>query len=149
MRILFSPLGLSYGSLFSAIVLTKPDHVVVITSVKAAENIPKVVEAAKKYHPQFTLEYHTISDPFVGFTEGRELAIKIAKSEEQRAESVEYIVNLAGGTTALQDAVQCLARALNAKEVAVIDRRRPDEQRQNPLIVGELIEVPPLDEVSS
>jgi len=145
MRILFSPLGLSYGSLFSAILLTKPDHVVVITSTKAAENIPKVVEAAKKDHPHFTLEYHTISDPFIGFIEGRGLARNIAKSEERRAESVEYIVNLAGGTTALQDAVQCIARALRAKEVAVIDRRSPGEQRQNPFVVGELIEVPALD----
>jgi len=104
-----------------------------------------LIEAAKRYHPDFTLEYHTINDPFVGFIEGREWARKIARSEEQRTESAEYIVNLAGGTTALQDAVQCIARALGAKEVAVIDRRRPDEQRQNPFVVGELIEVPPLD----
>ncbi len=145
MRILFSPLGLSYGSLFSAIVLTKPDHVVVITSAKAAENIPRVVEAAKRYHPNFTLEHHSIGDPFTGFIEGRELARKLAESARYRGERAEHIVNLAGGTTALQDAAQCLARALGAREVAVIDRRSPDEQRQNPFVVGELIEVPPLD----
>jgi hypothetical protein len=30
------------------------------------------------------------------------------------------------------------------REVAVVDRRNPEEQRRSPLVVGELVEVPPL-----
>jgi len=37
MRVLFSPLGLSKGSLFTAIVQTRPDHVVVVTSKEGAK----------------------------------------------------------------------------------------------------------------
>ncbi|HIE28175.1 TPA: hypothetical protein EYP66_12890 [Candidatus Poribacteria bacterium] len=139
MRVLFSPLGMSYGSLFSAIVLTKPDHVVVITSKRAAANIPQVVEQAKPYHPNFTLEYHTLADPFTGFLEGRTLAKSLARKAGD-----ENIANLVGGTTALQDAVKCLSDLIGAREVAVIDRRPIEEQRANPFFVGELVEVLPM-----
>ena len=141
MRVLFSPLGMSYGSLFSAIVKTLPDHVVVITSERAAVNLNKVVEEAKRYHPDFTLEYHTIEDVFTGFDEGRKLARELASRNDAGNEN---IVNLVGGTTALQDAFKCLADLIGAKEVALIDRRTIEEQRANPFAVGELVEVPPI-----
>lgn len=53
MKALFSPLGMSCGSLFSAIVLVKTDHVVIITSQEAAENILKVVK-----RPKISLQLH-------------------------------------------------------------------------------------------
>jgi len=140
MRVLFSSLGMSYGSLFSAIVLTKPDHVVVITSSKPAENVNKVIEKAKEYHPNFTLEFYTLEDPFTGFKEGRELAKRLASKKGD-----ENIANLAGGTTALQDSVKCLADLIGAREVAVIDRRSIGEQQANPFVVGELVEIPPIE----
>ena len=139
MKVLFSPLGMSYGSLFSAIVLTKPKHVVVITSEQAAKNIDLVIKKAKQNHSDFTIEYHTISDPFTGFLEGRKLARVLAHKKGD-----ENIANLVGGTTALQDAVKCLADIISAKEVVVIDRRPIEEQRANPFVIGELVEIPPV-----
>jgi hypothetical protein len=49
----------------------------------------------------------------------------------------------------LQDCVRSVADILRAKgrdvrEVAVVDRRTAEEQRRVPLVVGELVEVPPL-----
>ena len=148
MRVLFSPLGLSKGSLFSAIVTTCPDHVVVVTSKEGAKLVNEIVAQAKswlKISPSlerseatsFTFEVHTVSDPFISFLEGRQLAQALALKKGS-----ENIVNLTGGTTALQDAVQCIARLISAKEIAVIDRRPYEQQQAKPYVVGEVIEIP-------
>jgi hypothetical protein len=158
MKILFSPLGLTRGSLFSAIVLAKPDHVVILTSQKGAEAIEDIVTHAKDLHPHFTWEYHILQDPFTGFIEGRTLARKIGsrfknerlgKRNETQEAPDEYIANLAGGTTALQDAIKCLADIVRAQEIAVIDKRPIQEQQANPFVVGEWVEVPPMHGLDS
>lgn len=141
MKVLFSPLGLAYGSLFTAIVRTRRDHVVMITSAQAEENIDKVANAAKALHAGFTLEHHLLDDPFTGFVQGRRLAERLAQAWAKR-EDCQVIVNLAGGTTVMQHCVKCLADLLNAKEIVVIDRRPPEEQRSEPLFLGEVMEVP-------
>lgn len=144
MHIFIAPLGMSYGVLYSGIHLTKPDHVIVLTSPEAAQNLEIAVAAARKIHPNFTVEIHTIEDPFDGFVQGRQLATALARqlcSQEDGNEN-RYTVSLTGGTTALQDAAKCLADQLQAREVALIDRRDEQEKRTNPLVVGELIEIP-------
>lgn len=142
MHTLITPLGLSYGSLYSGILLVRPDHVIVLTSEQAAANIPRVVEAARKEHPDFTIEVHALADPFVGFAEGRRLAQEIAQRLKANGEP-QITVCLTGGTTALQDAVMSIAQSLGAREIALVDRRGVEEQRQQPFAVGELVEIPP------
>ena len=138
MRVLFSPLGFSKGSLFTAIVQTRPDHVVVVTSKEGAKLVDEIVAQAQSVlNTDFTFEVHTVSDPFTSFLEGRELAQALA-----RKKGSENIVNLTGGTTALQDAVQSIALLIDAKEIAGIDRRPYSEQQANPYVVGEIIEIP-------
>ena len=145
MRVLVSPLGLSPGSLFSAIVLTKPEHVVVLTSALGQRGLEASVAAARSRGPAFTVEAHSLADPFAGFAEGRQLARRLAARWRER-DDLEVVANLAGGTTALQDAVKCLADLLGAREIAVVDRRSLEEQRQDPFVVGELVDVPPIVE---
>jgi len=148
MRVLFSPLGLSKGSLFTAIVKTRPDHVIVITSKEGAKLVDEIVAQAKSVlETEFTFEVHTVSDPFTSFIEGRELAKTLVTKKVPilgmpQGGSSENIVNLTGGSTALQDAVQYIARLISAKEVAVIDRRPYTQQQANPYVVGEIIEIP-------
>jgi len=138
MRVLFSPLGLSKGSLFTAIVRTQPDRVVVITSQQGSQFVDEITAKAKEgLKKDFTVEVYTVSDPFNSFVEGRGLAKAIVNCRGD-----ENIVNLTGGPTALQDVVQCIARLLDAKEVAVFDRRPYSEQQENPYWVGEMVEVP-------
>lgn len=140
MRTLFSPLGLSPGSLFTAILATKPDRVIIITSTDAAKKVDEVVNAVKEADDfEFDVEVHTISEPFAGFVEGRKLAARLAKKKTD-----ENIVNITGGTTALQDAVQMIARLTEAKEIATIDRRSYQKQQDEPYVIGEVIEVPPI-----
>lgn len=144
MHIFITPFGMSFGVLYSGIHLIKPDHVIVLTSLEAAQNVEITVAAAREVHANFTVEVHTIKDPFAGFVQGRQLATVLAQRLRAQNEGGEnrYTVSLTGGTTALQDAAKCLADQLQAREVALIDRRDEQEKRTNPLEVGELIEIP-------
>jgi hypothetical protein len=158
MTVLFSPLGLAYGTLYSAVLLVRPQRVVVVTSPQAVGNLYAALDAARFYHSNFEFEAHILHDPLVGFEEGRQLARRLAL----RADA-ENIVNLTGGTTVLQDCVRSIADVLRrepqivghkigepqVREVAVIDRRAHEEQTRSPLTVGELVEVPPLEIAST
>ena len=142
MTVLFSPLGLAYGTLYSAILLTRPSRVVIVTSSEAIINLHATLDAARFFHTHFEFETHVLDDPQAGFREGRALARFLAASADG-----DNIVNLTGGTTALQDCVRSVADILrregkSAREVAAIDRRDIIEQRRAPLVVGELVEVP-------
>lgn len=142
MTVLFSPLGLAYGTLYSAILLTRPSRVVVVTSAEAIINLHATLDAARFFHSSFEFESHVLEDPQAGFREGRHLARFLAASGGET-----NIINLTGGTTVLQDCVRSVADILradgkSAREVATIDRRDVIEQRRSPLVVGELVEVP-------
>ena len=141
MKVLYSPLGLNYGTLYSAILLTRPDRLVIVTSAEAINALGTALDAARFYHSAFEHETHVMDDPLAGFSEGRLLARFLAASSEE-----ENIVNLSGGTAAMQDCVSYLAAFLRreektVREVAAIDRRDLLEQRRAPLVVGELVEV--------
>lgn len=141
MTVLFSPLGLNYGVLYSAILLVRPARLVIVTSPQAIGNLHSAADAARFFHSQFEIETHMLDDPLAGFKEGRTLARLLTSSADG-----DNVVNLTGGTTVMQDCVRSLADNLRAaqktvREVAVIDRREADEQKRSPLVVGELIEV--------
>ncbi|MDF2440955.1 MAG: hypothetical protein JWN98_1939 [Abditibacteriota bacterium] len=164
MTVLFSPLGLVYGTLYSAILLVRPQRVVVVTSPQAAVHLHSALDAARFYHSGFEFEAHILNDPLSGFEEARRLARRLAARAEAH-----NVVNLTGGTTVLQDCVRSIADILRSepsiensvtpeqdsmhnghhvahlvREVAVVDRRSAADQSRAPLVVGELVEVPPL-----
>lgn len=144
MTVLYSPFGLSYGTLYSAILLLRPARVVVVTSAEAVLNLGTTLDAARFFHTHFEWETHVLGDAQAGFGEGRALAPFLTA-----AAGDDNIVNLTGGTTVLQDCVKSVADMLRrdgkaVREVAAIDRRDIIEQRRAPLVVGELVEVPPL-----
>ncbi len=155
MTILFSPLGLAYGTLYSAILLTRPQKIIVVTSPQAVKNLHDALDAARFYHGKFEHEAHILEDPLAGFDEARRLARRLA-----RTPGACNIINLTGGTTVLQECVRSVAdilrrgdaradpemalKEIKVREVAVVDRRAPSEQARHPLVVGELVEVSPL-----
>ncbi len=141
MKVLYSPLGLNYGTLYSAILLTRPHRLVIVTSAEAITTLGTTLDAAHFYHSGFEFETHVMNEPFSGFSEGRLLARFLAASSGD-----ENLVNLSGGTAAMQDCVATLAALLRregkpVREVAAIDRRDLQEQRRSPLVVGELVDV--------
>lgn len=142
MTVLFSPLGLNYSVLYSAILLVRPERAVVVTSKQAIVYKHLPVDAAKFFHPQFEVETYMLDDPLGGFEEGRLLSRLLISSAGQ-----ENVVNLTGGTSVMQDCMHSISSRLRAedkhvREVAVIDKRDVAEQKRTPLVVGELIEVP-------
>ena len=146
MTVLYSPLGLAYGTLYSAILLTRPQRVVVVTSPEAVKNLHAALDAARFYHSRFTHETHVLDDALAGFDEARLLARELAQNE-----GCCHIINFTGGTTVLQECVRSVGYILRrngasdeVREVAVIDRRSAGEQARHPLVVGELVEVSPL-----
>lgn len=159
MTILFSPLGLVYGTLYSAILLTRPQRIVVVTSPQAAKYLHDALDAARFYHSKFEHEAHILEDPLGGFDEARKLARVLAQHP-----GATNIINLTGGTTVLQECVRSVGdilrrdnvigsqvlgsgaplQPIKVREVAVVDRRAAPEQARHPLVVGELVEVSPL-----
>ena len=141
MTVLYSPLGLAYGTLYSAILLTRPQRVVVVTSPEAVKNLHAALDAAHFYHSRFTHETHVLDDALAGFDEARRLARELAREEASC-----HIINLTGGTTVLQECVRSvgyiLRRAPDAdtlvREVAVIDRRSAGEQARSSLSGGRI-----------
>jgi hypothetical protein len=115
-----------------------------VTSPQAVVNLHSAVDAARFFHSRFEVETHLLDDPLAGFGEGRKLARYLVSSAGD-----DNIINLTGGTTALQDCVRSVADILRAqhkavREIAVIDRRPADDQKRSPLVVGELVEVSPV-----
>lgn len=144
MTVLFTPLGLAYGTLYSAILLVRPQRVIVVTSPQAIIHLPATLDAVRFYYDHFEVETRLLDSPLDGFGEGRQLAHELACLADE-----ENVINLTGGTTVLQDCVRSVADILrdldkSAREVAVIDRRPAAEQSRTPFTVGELVEIPPL-----
>jgi len=138
--LLVTPLGLSPGVLFSAVRHVAPSHALVITSARARPLVVPALEAAEQAALPHTLI--ELADPHFGFREARERA-QGDEAGELLAASGKVVVNLTGGTTALQyaaEAVAARAEALGSavRRAALIDRRSPEQQRAEPYVLGEI-----------
>ena len=137
-RLLIAPLGRSPGALFSALRHVQPDSVLVLTSKEAAENLGPALQAAGVSPTTVTTEL--FDDPYQAFREADRLA---ERARGILLEASEVIVNLTGGTTALQYLAERLAdEALRLGttvcRVAVMDRRSREEQERDPFQLGEI-----------
>ncbi len=144
-RLLVSPLGLSPGVLFSALKHVNPDRLLVITSREAAASLEEVLGAAgcADIEPRV----FQVEDPHMGFSEDRRLFGSSLDSD--LAESAEVVVNITGGTTALQWLVERVAEravrlGVTLSRIALVDRRPPEVQRREPFVLGELIKLSPV-----
>ncbi len=137
--LLVSPLGLSKGLLYSALWHTGPDRLLVVTSAQMAPHIEEICARAKWSGD--ILPPRILEDPHSGFREARDIS-EDSIGELLRADKI--VLNITGGTTALQYAVQEInvkARELDreVEQVALVDRRPPEEQKNDPFVPGELI----------
>ncbi|NYE58839.1 hypothetical protein [Carboxydothermus ferrireducens] len=137
MKILISPLGMSPGLLYSALYHVKPDFLFCLTSEKGKEKLPEIMEKAG-YMGGYSV--FIVDDPFTSFHKTEE----VWKSLKDLLDSdAEIVVNITGGTTALQYLVQKTAERLESqgfsvKTVALIDRRSRSEQESNPYVPGKI-----------
>lgn len=143
-RILISPLGMSKGLLYSAIRGLEPDHVVVITSTAAAAELPEIIQASSYAG---SMNVAQVADPFTCFADLEIVLPTVFEGLGGRNEC-EIILNITGGTTALQYLLQQIERELllkgySVRKVAFVDRRPSQEQRDTPYVQGEHFELSP------
>lgn len=145
-KVLVSPMGASVGLLYSALMLTKPDRVIVLTSEKFKDRVSDVCEKAS-FSDMSKVSTSVINDPFSGFDESERLVSEVSSL---LSDSSECIVNFTGGTTAMQWAMQAIYEKLhndfkdssaNLTRVAFIDRRPSTEQQSDPYRVGEMVNI--------
>jgi CRISPR-associated DxTHG motif protein len=138
-KVLLSPLGLSKGLLYSAICQVEPVELVVVTSKDAERAIPEILERAR--WAGASPRVLTMEDPHAGFEETERLK---ADALPSLLEAEEVVANQTGGTTAMQFVIQSICKELEKydvplEEVALVDRRSPEQQRTDPYQVGELV----------
>ncbi|MFZ5592490.1 MAG: hypothetical protein ACOY81_11890 [Bacillota bacterium] len=133
--------------LYSGIKLTDPQRLVVLSSPQAAAAIPEILQVAGANH----IPCHVLglADPHLGFREAENLRRGQAALWRDLADAGEVVVNITGGTTAMQCVVEDLAVYLHrlgvkVRRVALVDRRPYEEQRANPYVCGELVELEPM-----
>lgn len=141
-KVLISGMGASFGLLFSAVYHVQPDAVFVVTSGKYREH---AIEACTRagFGSDKPLHVIEMQDVFCGFDETSGI-IKTVWPLIQNAGSL--VVNLTGGTTAMQWVMQALyertrSEHLPVKRVAFVDRRPAAEQQQRPWELGEIVEI--------
>jgi hypothetical protein len=138
-RVLVSPLGLSPGVLFTAIKRLLPNRGLVITSRESDAFVAEVcsragwgVEGVSRY---------IVEDAHACFGEVDRVT---EWAREALLDAGEVLVNVTGGTTALQYLVERIAGeavrlGVPTERCALLDRRSPDEQRREPYVPGEVV----------
>lgn len=136
--LLISPLGLSKGLLYSALSHVGPDSIFVISSQNAVDDLDEI---ANQSVWSGNRDLYLMRDPFTGFDEKEavfEQVLPLIKGSQK------IVVNITGGTTAMQHIMQQIASLAsqadnNVQRIALVDRRSPAEQRDNPYVLGEVI----------
>jgi hypothetical protein len=140
--LLITSLGLSPGVLYSALKLLQPASLIVVTSATAAPHLEEAIEQAGAR--DLPLLVRQLDDPYLGFRQVDQLI----DPEVDRAliSARQVVLNLTGGTTVLQYAVERIGRraqqlGLPLRKVALVDRRPVAEQQAHPYVVGEAVEL--------
>lgn len=136
--LLVSPLGLSRGTLYSALKHIQPDRLLLIASAGAEDRYAEIADAVEW---QGEVLFQKMSNPYTGFDE---IQVLVENVVPQLLKAEKIVVNMTGGTTAMQFAVQQIydrAKELDREvsRVALVDRRSPEEQQANPYLLGEII----------
>ena len=138
--LLISALGLSPGLLYSALCQVKPRVLLAVASAKSVDLLQEVIERSDC---QAEIITGVLNDPFNGFDEIPDLVIT---SQDTLLEADEVICNATGGTTAMQYGVMRLSEGASrlgrkVKWVAMVDNRPAEDQRKDPYVVSEMIDL--------
>jgi len=137
-RVLLTPMGMSPGLLYSALKQLEPEETIVLTSEGALVNLDQAVHAADY---QGRLNYVIAKDPFRCFSDDE--IINRCQQAITLSPPFELVVNITGGTTALQYIANKFYRSFRGRKrlVALVDERSVEEQRSDPFQLGEVITV--------
>jgi hypothetical protein len=148
--VLITPVGLSPGVLWTALKRVDPNYMLILCSPASRASVDQFVDhAGPQMYDRKQFSTCVTSDAFTGFSESYEALRRgvdmVLQAYDERYD-LEFVANLTGGTTCLQYTVDRVARELEAagrkvRRVALIDRRSLEEQRKEPWVVGEMIEL--------
>lgn len=138
-RLLICPLGLTKGSLYTALVKKQPDSLLVITSDTSKNYLDEIL--AKTDFSKDKTHVVVLKDPFIGFAEIKKI---IKKTKVHLASANTVLACVTGGTTLMGEVVRELVASSTSIGVpcsifATVDRRSVDEQRENPFAEGEIL----------
>jgi hypothetical protein len=141
-KVLVTPLGRSKGVIYSAVLSEKPDSMVVVTSAEARPGLEEALAGAGM--PALPTIVRELAEPYHGFGEVNSLLD--SEVTAALADASEVVVNLTGGTTAIQWAVEAFGRraarlGVAVRRIALVDRRSPQEQQAEPFVLGERVEL--------
>jgi len=137
-RLLICPIGLTAGVLYSALKNTTPDRVIVICSEQSQSSIDEAIAQAGSQAETTTL---LLRNTFTGIDE---FAGLIAEASLWLFEADEIHASLTGGPTLMGVLVSELAKRAGreyqrrVREFVLIDKRPPDEQRNDPWQLGQI-----------
>jgi hypothetical protein len=148
--LLVSCLGLSPGVIYSAVSLVHPDNLLIVTSREARYNIEESLRRAGT--DQLPIRVLEMQDPFSGFAEADGFIDDSLRS--LLAQQQQLVVNVAGGTSVMQYVIERIAEEAYALGVpvqrgAVVDRRPPASQRDDPYVLGEWVELDSIERVDN
>jgi hypothetical protein len=140
-RLLITPLGLSPGVLFTALRNLSPDLTLVITSRDAEALVREAIERAGKDPAR--VQAHVVAEPHRCFDE---VGPVIAWARPTLLDAKEVLINVTGGTTAMQYLVERIAAqaerfGVPTTRYALLDRRPREEQEREPYVLGEAVEL--------
>lgn len=135
-KLLVSGLGRSPGALFTALSHVRPEAAVLLTSEEARTRLQETLDAAGS--PNLKVHLEILEDPYRAFREASRITVKY---RPVLLSASLVVVNLTGGTTAMQYLAERLAdeaRRLGvpAQRVAVLDPRPSSEQQARPFELG-------------
>ena len=137
--LLVTPLGLSPGVLYTALIRARPDKVVVLTSPEAAQRIAEI--CARAQYPESNVHIELVADAHRCFQSPKDLFARVHLLV-LAARCV--TVNVTGGTTALQYLAERIGRdaerlGVSVRRIALVDSRPYADQQAEPFVSGDVI----------
>lgn len=134
-----SSLGLTEGALYTILNHYNPNLLIVVTSKEGEKILPNILEKT-----QFKGECHVVNvkDPYTGKDEIDQVSKEVTKYLEH---TDKLVINLTGGTTLLNYMLLKVGDEARygktIKTVIAVDKRTYEEQKRNPYVVGEVVEL--------
>ncbi|HAA86391.1 MAG TPA: hypothetical protein DCE14_08625 [Kosmotogaceae bacterium] len=150
-RVLLTPLGNSKGVLYTLIKwfdqksnCPPVDKIIVLTSEESRKALDEIV--SKAGFERSKVHEIVAQNPFSGFSEVEALSEQF---KQLCPANTSFVVNLTGGTSFMQYAVTRMMEKFEKDQggnqitkVFTVDRRSQAEQKNEPYVMGEVVEVP-------